>query len=887
MQEILLSISDGSLSSSTETDVEAGDRSAGVRSKKASPSKTSHDVNTKLSTADEVQLGIAAVPDVTEGAAEAAGATSSSGAIDAHVSSSFADLESVARETSSRSTESTADVKCADNSIRTPEAVGKRSPPHHKPVSSLFSSDDEDTVIANILPGDPPSPNLPEASVVGRIRTRSVSKSISDTSDSNTTFAKESASDLPVGKRVRRSSFERKPTAGHVSSRSGVRTRSMSAHKPSTNKATAEHQAACHRKRALSEARDSPHTKRRCARSSSDQVRTAANSAAASGDQLCDQKPEEKVVGPEPISRDALKSNLPESGASQAATALNTRNISAEVATNLTKANNRDSAVGRRRSLKNKKKKKGAERKIAARNAAGTIAITKQRNDETAPVDHAVQEPVSPLRRTKSKSRLSEAGSSDNTSDGQDDTLPTFSSAQTNEHVYVGKTVEPNGVAEREKKRVGEDNSLSDFERCRPILTHATSLPFTVGSESPDASSGRTAESIFLAGADTDGDHDTNAKTEIPRPAQLDEIISEMSFATTLMLSPIDERRGVKSTETDLPSTDNRASTDDVVADDALPEDDNDEEDGRRMSISPSADLCTALSFPGTPEKGKATGVKKSFLAKHVAQSSPEQTQSGVNDRNPCVSKVKDAPRRFSCEAPLLARPVPSVRPVTKTKSFDPALLGSDRKRTGSDFSEQTVGLSLSAKVQESVGSCDHAAREEQRSSWTHAASGPFKLVAPASSSLPEESAVVDKVSSSSPKKTKPHEAADEGESQMPGMVSAIETRGIVGSDPKCNTETTSSEVETTAFSTVSDDESKRNETNSPNCLGANEHKVSETEQAEAEVKKVIIDDGRTSPLNEFSETNEASELHRKTSVAANIHVEVDSGNKQIFAKPG
>lgn len=131
---------------------------------------------------------------------------------------------------------------------------------------------------------------------------------------------------------------------------------------------------------------------------------------------------------------------------------------------------------------------------------------------------------------------------------------------------------------------------------------------------------------------------------------------------------------------------------------------------GRRQSISPSNDLCTAFNFSSasktrpmpvtdksvestmnghTVESSKSLKPvsKKLSFNKAPSQSDPPKDVTPLKSKvvaftSSCLSTDILQPRRFSCEAPQMAVTVPPIKPVVKTVSLDnvrPTVSSSDK----------------------------------------------------------------------------------------------------------------------------------------------------------------------------------------------------------------
>nr|XP_026691151.1 uncharacterized protein LOC100179393 [Ciona intestinalis] len=232
-------------------------------------------------------------------------------------------------------------------------------------------------------------------------------------------------------------------------------------------------------------------------------------------------------------------------------------------------------------------------------------------------------------------------------------------------------------IKSKEKK---EKNKLKkSFPRVHPALISRESLPFTVGSNSPLPHIPPTPASPDFSFApfvpDVEDvmeeglDQEEVFPSDMSEDAKLQIILKEMEFPLPVQLSPLslNKRMSMEKDEFDFP-----ALLDDV---EMTKDEDLDVEEESRISISPSADLCTALNF-GSQSTQKASKQKKASKKSKIKQ---ETKVTGTVNMNPVVSlqrvDLRDTPRRFSCEAPVRARAVPTIKPVVKNPPSDPSII--------------------------------------------------------------------------------------------------------------------------------------------------------------------------------------------------------------------
>ena len=149
-------------------------------------------------------------------------------------------------------------------------------------------------------------------------------------------------------------------------------------------------------------------------------------------------------------------------------------------------------------------------------------------------------------------------------------------------------------------------------------------------------------------------------------------------------------------------------------------------EDDNRLSISPSAGLCTAISFPGNTAINKPKMLSP-IEEKSISSPSLNSKEFEASLKKPPLS-VGDAPRRFSCEIPVLARSVPTVKRICKAQSLDPAALTSIYETTAPYLESVTATPTLN--VQSETTS---KIRPTNIKIATGSYTGPFKVVGPTS----------------------------------------------------------------------------------------------------------------------------------------------------------
>ena len=207
-----------------------------------------------------------------------------------------------------------------------------------------------------------------------------------------------------------------------------------------------------------------------------------------------------------------------------------------------------------------------------------------------------------------------------------------------------------------------DENPISDKDNRRPpTLKSFQSMPFSVEQETQPSNLDSPSHAFLPASGSNlnlfeSSDDDQKSIDSIPdlmSPSKLQGILHDMTALMDMsLLSPLrSDDRPDSSSDSDLafdPDVDDRGS------------------------ISPSADLCTAISFPSVESELQSSGNKTSSQPK---TSGSEAKQNG--DKTPRSPVLKDAPRRFSCEAPVLARTVPTVKRVCKAQSLDPAVFSS------------------------------------------------------------------------------------------------------------------------------------------------------------------------------------------------------------------
>ncbi|CAK8681282.1 unnamed protein product [Clavelina lepadiformis] len=264
-----------------------------------------------------------------------------------------------------------------------------------------------------------------------------------------------------------------------------------------------------------------------------------------------------------------------------------------------------------------------------------------------------------------------------------------------------------------------------------PVLASMMSLPFTVGQESPDPTVDPNMDFSFLPDLHSDSKESDDVNEVInlgetflskSSSPDLDEILLEMRI--DIPLSPFDSK--TNSTVSKPPSSSDDSSS--------PLEGDNPEmnaEDDSRIFISPSSILCTALSFsskeaakstPSTSKvenQAKTKRKEKEIPKKRKITGTKSDTTSlfSQGKKGSKVSRLRDAPRRFSCEAPTLARPVPSIKPIVKTQSFDPTL------------SNPSEAASSSLETDSSAISGNPIVLRNTSAILTHTSSGAFKPV--------------------------------------------------------------------------------------------------------------------------------------------------------------
>ena len=213
-----------------------------------------------------------------------------------------------------------------------------------------------------------------------------------------------------------------------------------------------------------------------------------------------------------------------------------------------------------------------------------------------------------------------------------------------------------------------DENPISDKDNRRPpTLKSFQSMPFSVEQETQPSNLDSPSHAFLPASGSNlnlfeSSDNDQRSIDPIPdliSPSKLQGIFHDMTALMDMsLLSPLrSDDRPDSSSDSDLafnPDVDDRGW------------------------ISPSADLCTAISFPSVESKLQSSGNKKSSPKGSKSQPKTSGSEAKQNDdKTPRSPVLKDAPRRFSCEAPVLARTVPTVKRVCKAQSLDPAVFSS------------------------------------------------------------------------------------------------------------------------------------------------------------------------------------------------------------------
>lgn len=240
-----------------------------------------------------------------------------------------------------------------------------------------------------------------------------------------------------------------------------------------------------------------------------------------------------------------------------------------------------------------------------------------------------------------------------------------------------------------QKQKIEKQDTRQITKKMHPVLASMHSLPFRVGSESPVTISPKPGDFLPVL---QDELKDTYSDSDESIPAF--DMQLQAFFTDMVTFSPLQE---------EAPSS----SMQEYIGKDEIPEDEaSPDADDSRTSISPSANLCTAISF-GKQQKAKL----KKLITPKKQKSLPQQM----------ISNIRDTPRRFSCEAPSLALSVPPVKPVTKTKSCDPSLLASsDTDSAMKVFNVQPDNLPTPSST---------ADTKEFSQTLSHVSTGPFKPV--------------------------------------------------------------------------------------------------------------------------------------------------------------
>nr|CAB3262300.1 uncharacterized protein LOC100179393 [Phallusia mammillata] len=242
--------------------------------------------------------------------------------------------------------------------------------------------------------------------------------------------------------------------------------------------------------------------------------------------------------------------------------------------------------------------------------------------------------------------------------------------------------------------------------KLHPTLRSMQSLPFKVGSESPLTVSPKPTDFNFLPVVDNQGmdsgsesDESISVLDSSLTANQIDQILTDITGITKIMAMPLSPLQD------DTPSSSMITAPSHVSSPIQVSDVDEDMEDDNRPSISPSANLCTAISF---------NKEHKALLNKSPVLVTPKKKKS-ISQH---IASLRDTPRRFSCEAPIRALPVPTVKPVAKTKSCDPSLLMGTEKDS----------VSLVVKENEPSTSSVQEAKDNTQT-LSHVSSGPFKVV--------------------------------------------------------------------------------------------------------------------------------------------------------------
>ena len=247
------------------------------------------------------------------------------------------------------------------------------------------------------------------------------------------------------------------------------------------------------------------------------------------------------------------------------------------------------------------------------------------------------------------------------------------------------------------------------------ILASLQSLPFSIDSDSVRISPKIDTEPSysFLPTTVSDDEMSDNSLSPIETekfankveslmsPSNIDNILSDMAMLGSMEhLSPL---RDTNPNFSVLPDFD----------------------DDNRVSISPSADLCTAISFSASAIDVRPKDKLATFSSSE--EEPPVSSESTHMKETLQLPPLSDAPRRFSCEAPMLARTVPTVKRVCKARSLDPAAVKSSDSLQNSfqvgDKSSATSFISVQSDTNTSK------IRPSSVKIVTPAYSGPFKVV--------------------------------------------------------------------------------------------------------------------------------------------------------------
>ena len=288
----------------------------------------------------------------------------------------------------------------------------------------------------------------------------------------------------------------------------------------------------------------------------------------------------------------------------------------------------------------------------------------------------------------------------------------------------ASKLLKPNEQSKRDTAKSVFDSPEHPKSMHR-VLASLQSLPFSVDSNSAAVSPQIGAEpsySFLPTDILSDQMSDDNLSADEPEtpadpiesmmsPSRLDIILSDMAMLESMEpLSPLQSSKSEISALSDF-------------------------EDENRMSISPSADLCTAISFSSSVTEMKfqedSTKVKETAILSSsivVGKPAPLPISPDCANTQKLLPPV-DTPRRFSCEAPVLARTIPTVKRVCKAQSLDPSALSTLPCAEPLKSGQAPVSSSATPLVSDQSESTSSKILPSSVKIVTPTYSGPFKIV--------------------------------------------------------------------------------------------------------------------------------------------------------------